>query len=157
MRNASRQRPKTWWTVVAATLAVLTAVPVTAQGPDLQGLEGGALRQGDLAQGRTVLVVWASWSPRCRDIVARVNALTNRWSGRARVVAVSFQEDRGDVRQFLAGKSLKAPVYLDVDGSFSKKNAITSLPGLVVVVDGQSVYAGKLPDDPDRLLSDLLG
>jgi thiol-disulfide isomerase/thioredoxin len=145
------------WTAVVALLAALAAVPAAAQGVDLEGLEGGALRQGDLTRGKTVLVIWASWSPRCRDIVERVNALVNRWGGQARVVAVSFQEERGDVRQFLAGKSLKASVYLDVDGSFSKKNAITSLPGLVVVVDGDSVYAGKLPEDPDRLLSDLLG
>lgn len=157
MRTDPRRLPVIWWTAVAAVLAVLAAVPISAQAIDLQGLDGGALRQGDLAQGKTVLVVWASWSPRCRDIVERVNAMASRWGGQARVVAVSFQEDRGDVRQFLAGKSLKAPVFLDADGAFSKKNAITSLPGLVVVIDGQSAYAGKLPDDPDGLLSNLLG
>ena len=104
-----------------------------------------------------MLVLWASWSPRCRDIVERVNTLEGRWGGRARVVAVAFNEDRGDVERFLAGKPLRSRVVLDGDGAFAKKHAITWLPGLVVLKGGETAYAGKLPDDPDALLSRLLG
>lgn len=146
----------------AAALACLVlaagpTAPAAAQPLELAGLRGDSLRTADLAQGTTVLVVWAGWSPRCRDIVERVNALAGKWGGKARVVAINFEEDRHQVEQFLAGKSLRVPVYLDSDGGFSKKNAITSLPGLVVMRDGKAAYAGKLPDDPDRVLADLLG
>lgn len=122
----------------------------------LPGLDGGQLTSADLARGTTLVVVWASWSPRCRDIVERVNALSAKWSGRARVVTVDFQEEPAEVERFLAGKSLAAPVYLDRDGEFSKAHAVATLPGLIVFSDGQARFQGKLPADPDAVIADAL-
>ncbi len=122
----------------------------------LPGLRGGQLTSADLAQGTTLVVVWASWSPRCRDIVERVGTLASNWSGRARVVTVDFQEEPADIERFLAGKSLAAPVYLDRDGEFSKAHAVATLPGLIVFRDGQARYQGKLPADPDAVIADAL-
>lgn len=146
--------------LAAAALALalgLAADPARAQGSfRLPGLRGGQLTEQDLASGATVIVVWASWSPRCRDIVERANAIAASWGGRARVVTVDFQEDGADVERFLAGKDLRAPVYLDRDGEFSKANAIATLPGLIVYRDGQARYRGKLPADPDAVITDAL-
>jgi thiol-disulfide isomerase/thioredoxin len=141
---------------VAALLAA-AAVPAQAQGALLQGLRGERLAEADLAQGATIFVVWASWSPHSRDIVDRVNPIVQRWSGKARVVTVNFQEDRQAVEGFLAGKNLGAPVYLDADGAFSKKYAVATLPGLLIIKDGRVVYKGKLPEDPDRVIVEVLG
>jgi thiol-disulfide isomerase/thioredoxin len=141
--------------VVAGLLS--TGLPAAAQSGVLRGLDGRDLRPADLAQGTTVLVLWASRSPRCRDIAERISALERRWGGGAQVVAVAFNEDRVEVEKFLAGKRLGARVVLDADGAFAKKHAITWLPGLVVIKSGETAYAGKLPDDPDALLARLLG
>lgn len=122
----------------------------------LPALQGDELAEGDLARGVTVVVVWASWSPRCRDIVERVNPIAQRWGDRARVITVNFQEDRETAGRFLEGKDLEIPVYLDTDGAFSKKYAVTTLPGLLIFKDGETAYRGRLPDDPDRLLSEIL-
>lgn len=147
------------WTAGAVGLlvGVALALPTPAQDVRLPGLRGGQLTEGDLAQGATVVVVWASWSPRGKDVVERVNAIQGRWGSRARVVTVNFQEDRGTVDGFLAGKNLSVPVYLDTDGAFSKKHAVTTLPGLLVIRDGNVAYRGKLPDNPDQILSETLG
>jgi thiol-disulfide isomerase/thioredoxin len=145
-----------------ATLAFVVALGVAGDAASAQrdvrlpGLRGGQLTSADLAEGATVVVVWASWSPRCRDIVERINAVAASWGGRARVVSVDFQEDAADVERFLAGKDLRAPVYLDRDGEFSKANAIATLPGLIVYRDGQARYHGKLPADPDAAIADAL-
>ncbi len=146
---------RTWIGAAAIALVAigLLAPPVRAQDFRLPGLTGGQLSEGDLAQGATILVVWASWSPKCRDIVNQVNAIQRKWGGRARVATVDFQEDRADVQSFLTGKSLSVPVYLDADGSFSKNKAVTTLPGLLVIRDGKIAYRGRLPDDPDSVLS----
>lgn len=152
------RRPSQW--AAAALLLLLSAafaLPSPAQDFRLSGLRGGQLTQADLAQGATVVVVWASWSPRGRDIVERVSAIQSRWGNRARVVTVNFQEDRAAVEQFLAGKNLAVPVYLDVDGTFSKKHAVTTLPGLLVIRDGNVAYRGKLPENPDTVLAEALG
>lgn len=140
--------------LLAGPLALLA--PAAAQGPLLQGLGGERLSEADLAQGATVFIVWASWSPHSRDVVGRVNQVAQRWGGKARVVTVNFQEDRGAVESFLAGKSMGTPVFLDADGAFSKKYAVATLPGLLVIKDGRVAFSGKLPADPDRILVELL-
>lgn len=151
-------RFRRWTAAFAVVLALVAlAVPAAAQEIRLQGMGGERLADADLARGTTIVVVWASWSPRSRDIVARVNPLASRWGGRARVITVNFQEERGAVEGFLSGKGLGAPVFLDPDGSFSKKYAMATLPGLLIIKDGQVVYRGKLPDDPDRVISEFLG
>jgi thiol-disulfide isomerase/thioredoxin len=143
--------------ISAFFVAVLLAAPLAAQDIRLQGLGGEQLADSDLARGTTIVVVWASWSPRSRDIAARVSPLAQRWGGQARVVTVNFQEDRGAVESFLAGKNLGATVFLDPDGTFSKKYAMATLPGLLIIKDGQVVFRGKLPDDPDRVIGEILG
>lgn len=154
-----RASPAVFALVAAVVLALVAAAggPLGAQGSGLQGLRGERLAEADLAQGTTIIVVWASWSPKSRDVVARVNPIAQRWGGRARVITVNFQEDRQAVEGFLAGKGLSAPVFLDGDGAFSKKYAVATLPGLLILKDGQVAFRGKLPDDPDRVIGDTLG
>ena len=142
---------------VVALVASFAATLVAAQGLRLWGLAGEELCESDLAGQPTIVVVWASWSPRGRDVVQRVKALVGRWGGRARVITVNFQEDRATVEKFLAGQNLGAPVFLDTDGAFSKKYAVTNLPGLVVFKDGDAVYCGKLFDDADAVIVPILG
>ena len=130
--------------------------PASAQGPILQGLGGERLSEADLAQGATIFIVWASWSPHSRDVVPRVNQVAQRWGSKARVVTVNFQEDRGAVESFLAGKGMGTTVFLDADGAFSKKYAVATLPGLLIIKDGRVAYRGKLPEDPDRVIVEIL-
>lgn len=136
---------------------ILTALPAAAQDFRLPGLGGGSFSEADLSRGATIIVVWASWSPRSRDIVPRVNAIAERWGGRARVVTVVFQEEGDAVQRFLAGQDLRPPIYLDRDGEFSKKYSVATLPGLLIVRDGVVLDRGKLPDDPDPLIARHLG
>lgn len=148
--------------VVAAMCAVLlVAVPSAAPAQrgdiELAGLERGSLKESDLLEGASIVVIWAGWSPRCRDIVERVNAIHARWSDRAEVLTINFQEEPGAIREFLSGQRLRAPVYLDRNGAFSKKSAVTTLPGLLIYKDGRVLYRGKLPDDADSLVSQVLG
>jgi thiol-disulfide isomerase/thioredoxin len=133
------------------------AVAAGAQEVHLDGLGGERLTDGDLTRGTTIIVFWTSWSPHSRDIVARVNPLSQRWGGKARVVTVNFQEERQAVEGFLSGKGLAVPVFLDNDGAFTRKYTMATLPGLLIIRDGQVVYKGRMPDDPDRVIADFLG
>lgn len=151
------RRAWTRWPVWAIATALLLASPAMPQADvRLPGLDGGQLTGADLARGPVVILVWASWSPRCRDIVARANAVAAKWGGEARIVTVNFQEDVSTIREFLAGQKLSVPVFLDRDGAFSKAHAVTALPGLIVFRDGQARYTGKLPADLDATLRNLL-
>ena len=143
-------------TLITAGVAGVVS-PVNGQSLSLPGLDGGSLEEAELNQGVFITVFWASWSPKCRNIVARVNALEARWGKRARVITVVFQEDAPTVKKFLSGKDIKAPVYLDRSGALSKKYAMTHLPGLLIVKDGRGAFRGKLPADPDTLIEQSIG
>lgn len=133
----------------------LLAIPLGAASENLvlPGLSGGQLAESDLQNGSHVVVVWASWSPHCRDIVERLNRLQASWSSKARISAVVFQEPPEKIRAFLDRKQLSVPVFLDANGAFSKKHAVTSLPGLLIVDNGKVAFSGKMPVNPDSLLS----
>jgi thiol-disulfide isomerase/thioredoxin len=157
MRTTKSGRIPGWAALLALLLLVATGARASVpDGVRLPGLRGGEVTSADLARGNWVLVVWASWSPRCRDIVERVNALVDQVGGRARVVALDFQEEPAVVEAFLAGKTLRAPVHLDRDGELSKAMGVVSLPGLLVLRSGEVRYQGRLPADAGTLLDDLL-
>jgi AhpC/TSA family len=142
--------------LIIALGCLLAGPSAGAQELRLTGMAGEQLKESDLGTGITIAVVWASWSPRSRNIVERVKPLVSRWGAQARVVTLNFEEDRRTVEIFLAGKSFGAPVFLDADGAFAKRYGIATLPGLLVVRDGKVAYHGKLPDEPDRVLAELL-
>lgn len=126
------------------------------QGGSLPGFSGGELSSADLAQGTHIIVVWASWSPRCRDIAPRVNELVQALSSLGRVVTVNFQEERAAIADFVRQNRLDAPIFLDRDGEFSKGHAVTTLPGLIVVRKGEVVFQGRLAADAEAQIRELL-
>lgn len=142
---------------VLLTLALLaSAVPAGAAEDALTDLQGHALESGDFGRGTVIAVFMATWSPRCRDVVQRVEAIESQWGDRARVVLISFQEEAATVREFVGGKA-SIPVYLDPEGAYSKEHAITFLPGLLVLKDGAVAFRGRLGRDPDGVLTQILG
>lgn len=156
MKTGSALRGRLGAALLALALLSLAAPPLRAEEVNLSCLGGGHLTGAELAHGVTIVVVWASWSPRSRGIADRVGPLASRWGGRARVVTVDFQEDGATVERFLGGKGLGAPVCLDPDGTFARNYKVATLPGLVVLKDGQTAYAGKLPDDADAVIAPVV-
>jgi thiol-disulfide isomerase/thioredoxin len=140
--------------VSAVVTAALAGAAMGAQEWRLPGLDGGAIATQDVAAGTTAIVVWAGWSPHCRDVVERSNALAGKLQGKARVVLVDFQEEASDVKGFLADKGGHLPVFLDGDGGFAKAHRVMTLPGMVVYRDGAVAYQGKLPEDPASVVFD---
>lgn len=140
-------------------LAVAAANPLTAQRQQytLTGLNGGSLGASDLNQGAVIAVVFASWSPRGKDVVNQVNSIVDNYGRQARVIMVNFQEDKSEVDSFLAGQKPKAKVYLDQDGTFSKQYSVTHLPGLLILKDGSTAFSGRLTRDSQNVISQTLG
>lgn len=147
--------------ILVLALAATVLLPTVGYGQGrpfkLEGLQSGSLGPSDFDQGVVIAVVWASWSPHCRNIVEQVDAIADRWGSQARVIMVDFQEEKGEVESFLSGKRPKASVYLDKSGAFSKKYSVTNLPGMVIFRDGTAAFSGKLPRNPDSIISQTLG
>ncbi len=143
--------------LLAVGLVAVSWTPALAQDAGLPGLEGGRLTEESLAEGDTIVVVWASWSPRSRNIGPRIAALAASWGKRARVITVNFQESAERARTFAREQKIEVPIYLDGDAAFAKRFAVTSLPFLLVLRDGEPAFAGKLPADPGPVIERALG
>lgn len=140
-----------------AALAVWCWVPpASAQHLPLSGMEGEVLTQEALEHGTTLLVVWASWSPRCRDVVPRINRLAARWSERANVGSVVFQQEPERIVEWLEPEPLDVPVYLDRSGKFSKHYEVTTLPMLLIFKQGEVAFRGSLSGNPDPVIQRIL-
>ncbi len=159
-RCPARRRGLLLTAVALATVGLLLGTaPISAAVGDrlpLEGLYGERLEASDLEQGVTLLVVWTSWSPRCRDIGSRINRLAETWSQRADVGSIVFQETPEQILEFLADEHLDAPVYFDRSGKFSKQVAVTTLPMLLIFQDGQLIFRGKLSANPDPVIERAL-
>jgi len=129
-----------------------------ASGSKLQikGLDRGSLSDSDLNSGTSILIFFAGWSPRCRDVVERANQIQGKWGEKARVGLIDFQESEADIRSFLKGANTTVPVYLDSDGEFSKRFAVTQLPYLLIMREGKVLSQGRLPEDADKAIASAL-
>ena len=167
MKTGGRHRPVPARAGTPALLALLltwVAVPILAQDEapastrlTLPGLDREPLTAADLEHDTTLIVVWASWSPRCRNVGAQIDRLAESWSDRARVASVVFQEPAEKIREVVATTGPRAPVYLDLSGDFSKQHAVTTLPMLLVFRDGELAFRGKLGASPDPVIERVLG
>jgi thiol-disulfide isomerase/thioredoxin len=143
--------------MAAGVLAlVLSAVALSAQeGVRLPGLRGDALSEADLQRGSTVVVVWASWSPKCRDVPAQLETLDRDAAG-AKVISISYQEEEAAAAAFVRERGLRGPVYLDRDGAFARRHGLATLPAFVVFRDGSVVARGRMDADaPNKIRASL--
>lgn len=156
MRFKSNHRfpaPKAFWPMLGALALLLIFIfSPNAEARVLEGLQGDQFDTETLSQGDHIVVIWASWSPKCRSVVPRINEIHQEWSGSAQVVSINFEESSEKARDFLKGKGLLAPTYLDSDGSFSKEYRITNLPGLLLIHDGEEAFRGAMPRDALALI-----
>ncbi len=136
--------------ILAMPLCAIAQVELTG----LTHLDGTAV-EADEVSDNALFVVFSTWSPKCADIVPKVNQIQADWGGRARVFLVNFQEDAAAVERFLAGRSLDVEVLLDPDASFSKNHKITYLPSLLAIKDGSPAFRGKLPTDTNPVLDPI--
>ena len=118
----------------------------------LKSLAGDVIRLADLA-GRPVLVnFWASWCKPCQmEMPAIIAAYHAHQEARLAVLAVNLrdQEQRQDVRRFVANLPLPFPVLLDVKGNVRMRHGLIAVPTTVFVDSGgviRSIQPGPLTE-----------
>ncbi|HET8540719.1 MAG TPA: redoxin family protein [Anaeromyxobacter sp.] len=80
---------------------------------ELAGLDGARVSLAD-ARGQVVFVnFWATWCPPCRDempsMLALAQDLASRYPGRFKMIAVTVDEDLGEVRSYFAAPPFEGP------------------------------------------------
>ena len=103
--------------------------PIRAPALSLPGVDGRPLRLQDLKGKVVVLNFWATWCVPCRQEMPAMERLyrDHRQRGLA-VVAVNFNESKGEVERFLNELHLSFLVALDSDGAMARSFTVRGLP-----------------------------
>lgn len=146
--------------ILRVLMPVLIGLAFSAHGqaedaPRLPGLGGDSFSESDLARGTTVVVLWASWSPKCRAVPAQIATLESSLGG-VRIVSVSYQEDEAAAAAFARQGALRGAIYLDRDGAFARRVGLATLPAFIVYRDGAVLLRGRLGDESASQISAAL-
>ena len=109
-------------------------------------MRGDLRAESDRFKGFNVGVLWASWSPKCRDVRARLAELESVVDG-VRILSVSYQEEESAAAAFAREGQIRGPVYLDRDGAFARRIGLATLPAFVVYRDGSVLLRGRFGSD----------
>jgi peroxiredoxin len=131
------------------------AVAGALAGRTLTAVDGTKLDTATLKGEIVVVNFWATWCKPCRKEMPRLAALDRELSRRGgRVVAVSIDEDPGNVRRFAKSLGVAMPLYCDGPKGLVRALDLDRIPSTFVLDrDGTIVHRmeGSTDADLDRL------
>ena len=122
--------------LLATASRARAAVAPSMPAPDftLRSAEGGNLRLAEM-RGRVVLVnFWATWCGPCKVEMPHLNRIYEKYRSAGFVLlGVNIDEDPRQAVALATRMGLKFPVLLDTDKAVSRRYALDSMPGTVII------------------------
>ena len=147
--------------LLAVCVSILAAAVVcSAQdiSPNIavKDLSGTSALMKDVLKDDVVIVsFWATWCKPCQNELDALAEIEDSWADRLRVVAISIDDARSvaRVRSTVKAKMWPYEVYTDENSELAKSLNISSIPFVMIVADGKTVYShtGYTPGS-ERLL-----
>jgi len=144
--------------VVAAAAALATTasgleIDQPAPELDVRLLSGKVLKAKDLRGKVVINMLWATWSPAARMELPEIQRLyqAHREKG-LEVVALSIDENVGEVRDFWRKRGYSLPVAMRSEAFFERYGRVSTTP-MFYVVDRQGVLRHRIagPISPEKL------
>ena len=122
----------------------------------VKDLSGTSALMKDVLKDDVVIVsFWATWCKPCQNELDALAEIEDSWADRLRVVAISIDDARSvaRVRSTVKAKMWPYEVYTDENSELAKSLNISSIPFVMIVADGKTVYShtGYTPGS-ERLL-----
>ena len=142
--------------VAAVAAAALCQAQEISPNAIVKDLSGNSIQMGDVLKDDVVIVsFWATWCKPCQNELDALAEIEDIWADKLRVVAISIDDARSasKVRSTVKAKMWPYEVYTDENSSLAKSLNISSIPFVMIVADGKTVYShtGYTPGS-ERLL-----
>ena len=139
-RAAGPTPASTWFAACAAPTGA--AVPGALPRVALPCFTGGGSVALDRGYGKpTVINLWASWCPPCRQELPHVQAYADRVAGRVAVLTVDVQDTRSAGQSFAQDAGVRLPTLYDEKGALLRGVGRSALPvTLLLDASGRLVY-----------------
>lgn len=144
--------------VAAMAAAALCQAQEISPNAIVKDLSGNSIQMGDVLKDDVVIVsFWATWCKPCQNELDALAEIEDIWADKLRVVAISIDDARSasKVRSTVKAKMWPYEVYTDENSTLAKSLNISSIPFVMIVADGKTVYShtGYTPGS-ERLLVD---
>lgn len=144
--------------VAAVAAAALCQAQEISPNAIVKDLSGNSIQMGDVLKDDVVIVsFWATWCKPCQNELDALAEIEDTWADKIRVVAISTDDARSasKVRSTVKAKMWPYEVYTDENSTLAKSLNISSIPFVMIVADGKTVYShtGYTPGS-ERLLVD---
>ena len=141
--------------LVFAAAAVCRAQDISPN-MTVKDLSGNPVLMKDVLKDDVVVVsFWATWCKPCQNELDALAEIEDIWADKLRVVAISIDDVRSvaRVRSTVKAKMWPYEVYTDENSELAKSLNISSIPFVMIVDDGKTVYShtGYTPGS-ERLL-----
>ena len=149
MGFASTYRGAARFAVVAAAAALATTasgleIDQPAPELDVRLLSGKVLRAKDLRGKVVINMIWATWSPAARMDLPEIQRLYQAHRDKGlEVVALSIDENVGEVREFWRQRGYSLPVAIRSEAFFERYGRVSTTP-MFYVVDRQGVLRHRI-------------
>ena len=116
---------------------------------------------GDVLKDDVVIVsFWATWCKPCQNELDALAEIEDIWADKLRVVAISIDDARSasKVRSTVKAKMWPYEVYTDENSTLAKSLNISTIPFVMIVSGGKTVYShtGYTPGSERLLVEDAL-
>ncbi len=147
--------------VAAVAAAALCQAQEISPNAIVKDLSGNSIQMGDVLKDDVVIVsFWATWCKPCQNELDALAEIEDIWADKLRVVAISIDDARSasKVRSTVKAKMWPYEVYTDENSSLAKSLNISSIPFVMIVADGKTVYShtGYTPGSERHLVDKAL-
>ena len=144
--------------VAAMAAAALCQAQEISPNAIVKDLSGNSVLMGDVLKNDVVIVsFWATWCKPCQNELDALAEIEDIWADKLRVVAISIDDARSasKVRSTVKAKMWPYEVYTDENSELAKSLNISTIPFVMIVSGGKTVYShtGYTPGS-ERLLVD---
>lgn len=127
----------------------------------VKDLSGNSVLMGDVLKDDVVIVsFWATWCKPCQNELDALAEIEDTWADKIRVVAISTDDARSasKVRSTVKAKRWPYEVYTDENSELAKSLNISTIPFVMIVSGGKTVYShtGYTPGSERLLVEDAL-
>ncbi len=127
--------------MLAAALAFGQNIPGNLALKKLDGSE--VLMKEALKDDVVIVSFWATWCKPCQAELDALCDIEDQWKDKVRIIAISTDDSRAaaKVRSLVKGKRWPYEVLLDQNKALFKALNLTSIPFVMIVKNGETVFS----------------
>ena len=118
--------------------------PFPAPDFEFYDLKGGKVKLSDFKGNVILLNLWATWCPPCRAEMPSIEKLFKKMGNtKFKIIALSVNEEKSTVTNFLKTNPYTFPIYLDEVGNSNTNYASGSIP-TTYIIDKDGIIQGRV-------------